>query len=203
MKLLVDCRWVTDDPDDQLSRMTRGIVHALAERRSFVLIVGPSTALDLLPPLPWELLPSPYSPAEMFTGRRLNSIGADVVFTPAPSWAGLGRRFGLVAAGGTPHLPDDAGMLLRLTTWPWRFRFTRGWMMRSADVIVGVSRAQQRTLLGDSAADQPVVTLHTDDASSVSPDTWRESVAQLDAVIEQLWQSTADPRGSKRPDATD
>ena len=34
VKLLVDCRWVTDDPDDQLSRMTRGIVHALAERRS-------------------------------------------------------------------------------------------------------------------------------------------------------------------------
>ncbi|MET0844487.1 MAG: hypothetical protein ABWY23_11595 [Mycetocola sp.] len=183
---------MTDDPDDQLSRMTRGIVHALAERRSFVMIVGPSTALNLLPALPWELLPSPSSPAELLTGRRLNSIGADIVFSPAPSWAGLGRRFGLVAAGGTPHLADGAGMLRHLTTWPWRFRFTRGWMMRSADVIVGVSRAQQRTLLGDSAADQPVVVLHTEDASSVSPDTWRESVDQLDSVIDDLWRSVSD-----------
>ena len=58
--------------------------------------------------------------------------------------------------------------------------------MRSADLIVGVSRAQQRTLLGDSATDQPVITLHTDDAASVSPDVWRESAAQLDSVIEEL-----------------
>lgn len=194
MKLLVDCRWVTNDPEDQLSRMTQGIVHALAERRSFVLIVGPSTALDLLPELPWELLPSPYSPAELLTGRRLNSIGADVVFTPAPGWAGLGRRFGLIVGGGTPHLSEGAGLLRRVTTWPWRFRFTRGWMMRSADVIVGMSRAQQRNLLSDSVADQPVVTLHTEDASSVSPDSWRESVAQLDDVIEQAWLASVDRR---------
>lgn len=191
MKVLVDCRWVTDDPDDQLSRMTRGIVHALAERRRFVMIVGPSTALDLLPALPWELLPSPYSPAEFRTGSRLNTIGADVVFSPAPGWLGLGRRFGLILAGGTPHLPKSTGLLRRLRTAPWRLRFSRGWMMRSADVIVGVSRAQQRTLLGDSGTDQPVIALHTDDASSVSPDTWRESAAQLEDVIDQLWRSRA------------
>ena len=191
MKVLVDCRWVTDDPDDQLSRMTRGIVHALAERRHFVMLVGPSTALDLLPALPWELLPSPYSPADLLTGRRLNTIRPDVVFSPAPGLLGFRREFGLIMAGGIPHLPEGTGMLRRIGTLPWRMRFTRGWMMRSADVIVGVSRAQQRTLLGDSVADQPVVTLHTDDAASVSADTWRESVAQLDGVIEQVWRSRA------------
>ncbi|GHD40225.1 hypothetical protein D9V29_04720 [Mycetocola manganoxydans] len=186
MKLLVDCRWVTDDPDDQLSRMSRGIVHALAERRSFVMIVGPSTALDLLPSLPWELLGSPYSPAELLAGRKLSSIGADVVFTPVPGLMGTGRRFRLVMAGGTPAVDDSAGPLSRIRTWPWRFRYTRSWMMRSADLIVGVSRAQQRTLLGDSATDQPVITLHTEDAASVSPEVWRESAAQLDSAIEQL-----------------
>jgi hypothetical protein len=190
MKLLVDCRWVTDDADDQISGMTRGIVHALAERRPFVMIVGPTTALDLLPALPWELLPSPYSPAELFTGRKLNSVGADVVFTPAPGSMGLGRRFGLLVAGGTPHLAENARVLHRLRTWPWRFRFTRSWMMRSADVVLGVSGAQQRVLLGDSSADQPVVTLHTADAASMSPDAWRESVAQLDALIDEVYAST-------------
>lgn len=187
MKLLVDCRWVTADPDDQLSRMSRGIVHALAERRSFVMIVGPSTALDLLPALPWELLPSPYSPAELFTGRKLNSIGTDVVITPAPGWMGVGRRFGLLVGGGIPHLPEDAGVVQRLLTWPWRFRLTRSWMIRSADMVLGVSPAQQRTLLGNSAADQPVVTLHTEDAASVSPEVWRESAAQLEAVIDDAY----------------
>ena len=196
MKVLVDCRWVTDDADDQLSRMTRGIVHALAERRRFIMIVGPSTALDLLPALPWELMPSPYSPAEFLTGRRLNTIGADVVFSPAPGSLGFGRRFGLVVAGGAPHLPQGAGVVHRLRTAPWRLRFTRGWMMRSADVIVGVSRAQQRVLLGDSTADQPVVALHTENASSVSADNWRESVAQLDDVIEELGRSRAAGRAA-------
>ncbi|WP_411720977.1 hypothetical protein [Mycetocola sp.] len=200
MKLLVDCRWVTENPDDQLSRRTRGIVHALAERRSFVMIVGPTTALDLLPALPWELLPSPYSPAELFTGRKLNSIGADVVFTPAPGLMGLGRRFGLLVAGGTPHCSEDAHPLHRLLTWPWRFRFTRSWMMRSADVVLGVSGAQQRLLLGDSSADQQVVTLHTEDAASVSPDAWRESAAQLDAVIDDEYaavQARRDAAGDR------
>ncbi|MET0933110.1 MAG: hypothetical protein ABWX56_05315, partial [Mycetocola sp.] len=179
--------WVTDDPDDQLSRMSRGIVHALAERRSFVMIVGPSTALDLLPALPWELLPSPYSPADVLTGNKLNSVGADVVFTPAPGWMGFGRRFGLLVGGGTPHPREDDGFLHRLRTWPWRFRLTRSWMIRSADVILGVSPAQQRVLLGNSAADQPVVTLHTEDAASVSPEVWRESAEQLDAVIDEAY----------------
>jgi hypothetical protein len=196
MKLLVDCRWVTEDPDDQLSRRTRGIVHALAERRPFVMIVGPSTALDVLPALPWELLPSPYSPADLLTGRRLNSIGADVVFTPAPGWVGIGRRFGLLVAGGTPHLAKTAGPMQRLRTWPWRFRLTRRWMMRSADVILGVSPAQQRILLKNSAAGQPVVTLHTEDAASISPEVWRESAAQLDAVIDDVYASTRARRDS-------
>ena len=196
MKLLVDCRWVTSNPDDPLSRRTQGIVHALAERRRFVMIVGPETALDLLPALPWELLPSPYSPADLFTGRRLNGIGADVVFTPAPGWMGVGRRFGLLVAAGTPHPAADAGPANRLWTWPWRFRLTRSWMLRSADVIFGVSPAQQRRLLGTSAADQPVVTLHTEDAASVSPEVWRESAAQLDAVITEVYDATRAKRAA-------
>ena len=110
------------------------------------MIVGPSTALDLLPALPWELLPSPYSPAELLTGRELNThrrrrrvhAGARLARASADGSASS-------LAGGTPHLAEGAGVLQRLTTWPWRFRFTRGWMMRSADVIVGVSRAQQRS----------------------------------------------------------
>ncbi|MBG6237994.1 hypothetical protein IWX78_000949 [Mycetocola sp. CAN_C7] len=181
---------MTADPDDQLSRMTRGIVGALAERRPFVMIVGPSTALDLLPDLPWELLPSPTSPAELTTGRRLNSIGADVVFSPAPGLSGIGRRFGLITAGGTPHVPKGASLATRLAVWPWRRRFTRAWMMRSVDVMVGVSGAQQRALLGDSVADQPVIALHAEDAASVSAETWRETVAQLDRVIESVWTTT-------------
>ncbi|MET1052034.1 MAG: hypothetical protein ABWX65_05275 [Mycetocola sp.] len=196
MKLMVDCRWVTNDPDDQLSRMTRGIVHALAERRPFVMIVTRSTALDLLPSLPWELLPSPFSPAELLTGRRLSSIGADIVFSPAPGLTGIGRRFGLIAGGGTPQVRAGAGLASRVATWPWRHGFTRGLMMRSADVMVGVSGAQRRELLDDSVADQPVITLHAADASSVSAETWRDTVTQLDTVIDSLWRATAAGRPS-------
>jgi hypothetical protein len=187
MKLVVDCRWVTDDPDDHLSGMTRGIVHALAERRPFIMLVGPTTALNLLPALPWELLPSPYSPVELLTGRKLSSIRADVVFTPAPGLMGMGRRFGLLVVGGTPHVAEHAELLHRIRTWPWRFRFTRSWMMRSADVVLGVSGSQQRVLLGDSPSGQQVVTLHTEDAASTSPDAWRESAAQLDALIDEVY----------------
>ncbi|MCU1419334.1 MAG: hypothetical protein JWR57_503 [Mycetocola sp.] len=189
MKLVVDCRWVTDDPDDQLSRMTNGIVHALAERRPFVMIVGPTTALDRLPALPWELLPSPYSPAELLTGKKLNSIGADVVLTAAPGLIGIGRRFSLLVTGGTPQPAENAHRLQHLRTWPWRSRFFRSRMIRSADVVLGVSGAQQRVLLGESTTNQSVVTLHTDDAASASPDAWRGAAEQLDALIDEVYTS--------------
>lgn len=189
MKLVVDCRWVTGNPNDPLSRMTRGIVHAMAERRRFVMIVGPSTPIALLPALPWELLPTPYSPADLLTGRRLNSIGTEILFTPAPSLAGIGRRFGLIAAGGTPHADQDAAWPERLRTVPGRIRLSRALILRSADVVIGVSRAQQRNLLGDSAADQPVVVLHAEDTASVSPADWRESAKRLDSVIDELHRS--------------
>ena len=186
MKLVVDCRWVSDDPNDHLSRMSRGLIHALAERRRFIMLVGPGTRLEALPDLPWELLPSPLSPSEVLTGRRLNSIGADVMFSPAPTWGGFGRRYGLVIAGGVPEARADAPWFTRARLLLWRFPLTRSLMTRRADVIVGVSRAQQRSLLSGSATGQPVVTLHAEDTGSDDASAWRSSAEQLDQVLVDL-----------------
>lgn len=186
MKLVVDCRWVTDNPDDHLSRMSRGLIFALAERRRFVMLVGPETRLEALPDLPWELLPSPLSPTELLTGRRLNSIGADVLFSPAPTWGGVGRHYGLVIAGGVPHPGPDATWWERARLLLWRFPLTRSIMTRRADVVVGVSRAQERSLLTGSAAGQPVVTLHAENTASDDAAAWRSSAEQLERVLIDL-----------------
>jgi hypothetical protein len=186
VKLVVDCRWVTDDPDDHLSRMSSGLIHALAERRRFLMLVGPETRLEGLPDLPWELLPSPLSPTEVLTGRRLNSIGADVMFSPAPTWGGFGRRYGLVIAGGVPQPRPGASWTERARLLLWRFPLTRSLMTRRADVIVGVSRAQQRSLLTGSATGQPVVTLHAENTTSGDVAAWRASAEQLDQVLVDL-----------------
>ncbi|MCP2030943.1 hypothetical protein L1277_001007 [Okibacterium sp. HSC-33S16] len=166
--------------------MSRGLIHALAERRSFIMLVGPETRLEALPDLPWELLPSPLSPTEFFTGRRLNSIGADVMFSPTPTWGGFGRRYGLVIAGGVPHVREGATWSDKARLFLWRFPLTRSLMTRRADVIVGVSRAQERSLLTGSATGQPVITLHSDDTSSDHPAAWRAAAQQLEQVLIDL-----------------
>jgi hypothetical protein len=186
MKLVVDCRWVTDEADNHLSRMSHGLIHALAERRRFIMLVGPETRLEALPDLPWELLPSPLSPTEFFTGRRLNSIGADVMFSPTPTWGGFGRRYGLVIAGGVPEARDGASWFVKARLFLWRFPLSRSLMTRRADVIVGVSRAQERSLLTGSATGQPVITLHADDISSDRPEAWRSAAEQLEQVLIDL-----------------
>lgn len=194
MKLVVDCRWVTGDADDHLSLMSLGLIRALAERRRFVMLVGPKTRLALLPDLPWELFPHPLSPREFLTGRRLNSIDADVLFSPAATWGGWGRRYGLAIAGGVPQAAPDAPLSERLRLLLWRFPLTRGVMTRRADVIVGVSRAQQRSLITGSAPGQPVVTLHATDTASDDVSAWRSSAEQLEQVLVELDNSRRSAR---------
>lgn len=194
MKLVVDCRWVNDHADDHLSRMSLGLIHALAERRRFVMLVGPKTRLESLPDLPWELFPSPLSPREVLTGKRLNSIGADVLFSPTPTWGGWGRRYGLVIAGGVPVAGPDTTLSERLRLLLWRFPLSRGVMTRRADVIVGVSRAQQRSLITGSAPGQPVVTLHATDTASDDVSAWRSSAEQLEQVLIELDNSRRSAR---------
>ncbi len=194
MKLVIDCRWVTDHADDQLARMSIGLIHALAERRRFVMLVGPKTRLESLPDLPWELFPSPLSPRELLTGKRLNSIGADVLFSPTPTWGGWRRTYGLVIAGGVPSAGPDASAFERLFLLLWRFPLTRAVMTRRADVIVGVSRAQQRSLITGSATGQPVVTLQASDTASDDVSAWRSSAEQLEQVFIELDNSRRSAR---------
>jgi hypothetical protein len=59
-------------------------------------------------------------------------------------------------------------------------------MTRRADVIVGVSRAQERSLLTGSATGQPVITLHAEDTSSDRPEAWRSAAQQLEQVLIDL-----------------
>jgi hypothetical protein len=59
-------------------------------------------------------------------------------------------------------------------------------MTRRADIIVGVSRAQQRSLLTGSATGQPVVTLHAEDTASDDVAAWRSSAQQLEQVLIDL-----------------
>lgn len=191
MRILVDCRWATDDPNDRLSTTTRGLVAALAQHHRVTMIVSSHDQLRILPDLPWQLLRSPDDPRELLTALGLNTIEPDVVFSPAPMWGSVGRRYALVTGTGQESrrtLADRrrSGPRLGLLTWLRMVPVLRRVLLARADAIVTTSSSDQRTAIGASRTRQPVLALAPEDISSVDPAAWREPADRLIELFSAL-----------------
>lgn len=196
MRVLVDCRWATDDPDDRLSTATRGIVAALARRLPLTMIISDHRQLALLPDAPWQLLRSPDDPRELFTALGLNTIEPDVVFSPAPMWGSIGRRYALVTGVGADARRSlgrrrRSGPAIGVLTWLRMVPLLRRVLLARADAIVTTSSSAQRTAIGASRTRQPVVALAPRDVESIDPDAWAEPAERLLEVFAALAARTS------------
>lgn len=184
MRILVDCRWATDDPNDRLSTTTRGLVAALARRGRVTMIVSAHDQLRLLPDLPWQLLRSPDDPRELLTALGLNTIAPDVVFSPAPMWGSVGRRYALVTGTGqdsrrTLAARRRSGPAIGALTWLRMVPLLRRLLLARADAIVTTSSADQRAAIGQSRTRQPVVALAPSTVDTAAPEAWAEPAERL------------------------
>jgi len=170
MKILADCRYVRTDHHDGISRYSSRITEALgraaaADGHQVTMLISDERQLKLLPDLPWAIGPSPTSAGEPWVARRINRLGADVVFTPMQTMGTLARRrYKLVKTlhdliyyrHRTPprELPGFIRVLWRLyhlAWWPQRALLNR------ADAVATVSQTTKQLIAQHRLTRRPVV----------------------------------------------
>lgn len=170
MKILCDCRYVRIDHHDGISRYSSRITAALGRQAAVAghqvtMLISDERQLGLLPDLPWAIGPSPTSPAEPWVARRINRLGADVVFTPMQTMGTLARRrYRLVKTlhdliyyrHRTP--PRDLPAFIRLL---WRLYHLAWWpqrlLLNRADAVATVSATTKQLIAEHHLTRRPVV----------------------------------------------
>lgn len=147
MKIFVDARWTRIGSPDGITRYGAGLIAALHERHPVTMIIHDERQLASLPSgVPHVRLNNPISLRELTVARRLNRLGADVVFSPMQVIGSFGRRFRLVL---TLHdliyyrHPTPPGFLPLPVRLLWRAYHTCYWpqrvLLNRADAVVAVS----------------------------------------------------------------
>jgi hypothetical protein len=97
VKLVVDARYTRTDQLDGISRYGSNLISAASKLTEVLMLINDERQLQFLPDnVPWVKINSPLSPAELLVARRINKLGADVVFCPMQTMGSFGRRYGLI-----------------------------------------------------------------------------------------------------------
>lgn len=164
MRIFVDARWTRIGTPDGISRYGAGLIAALHRKHPVTMIVHDERQLDWLPAgVPHVLLNHPISWREFSVARRLNALGADVVFSPMQVIGSFGRRFRLVLTlhdliyyrHPTPpgFLPLPVRLVWRLYHlgyWPQRVLLNRG------DAVVTVSETTAELIRRHRLTQRPI-----------------------------------------------
>lgn len=178
MKLFFDARWTRLDYYDGLSRYTAGLLQALHEDGVDVtMIIYSEEQRRLLPKeVPYVVVSHPFSPKELFLPRRLNALGADVVFSPLQVMGWAGRKYKLILTlqdvtyyqfpKPPTFLPLPVRIIWRLfhtAYWPQRF------LLNKADAIATVSKTSRKYIQEYRLTDQPVTVVYNAPQPGIKP----------------------------------
>lgn len=164
-KLFFDARYIRVDHHDGISRYSAGIASALFETHQIVAIVNDLRQLEHLPTgIEYVKLNDPTDGiAELRIARKLNRLGAKLVYSPMQTMGSWGRRFKLMLtlhdliyySHKTPppsfSWPIKLGWrLFHLTYLPQRFVLNR------ADAVATVSRTTKRLMQAKRLTSRPI-----------------------------------------------
>lgn len=153
MHIVIDARFTRIDRHDGISRYGASLISAVADlitaeslTDSLTMLISDTRQLALLPDVPYKIINSPLSPAELFVARRINRLKPDVVFCPMQTMGTVGRRYRLILTlhdliyydnpAPPRFLPLPVRLLWRLfhlSYWPQRLLLNR------ADVVATIS----------------------------------------------------------------
>jgi glycosyltransferase involved in cell wall biosynthesis len=164
MKILFDARYTRFDTHDGISRYGSNLVAALAKLHPVTMLIYDVRQLKLLPKgVPYVVINNPNTLSELFIARRLNRLGADVVYSPMQLMGSWGRRYKLLLTlhdvifykYRTPPLwlsPPVrlAWRLFHLAYWPQRLLLNR------ADYVITVSNTSKRQIEQMKLTTRPV-----------------------------------------------
>ncbi|TDP99983.1 MULTISPECIES: glycosyltransferase family 4 protein [Microbacteriaceae] len=191
MRILFDCRYTRIGRHDGISRYTAGLVTALAKRHPVTMLISDHRQLDLLPDLPWELIPSPTSMGEPWVARTVNRLKPDVVFTPMQTMGGFGRKYRLVLTVHDliyyrhPTPPRDLPAFVRglwrlyhLAWWPQRLLLNR------SDAVVTVSETTKGLIAEHRLTKRPVhVVPNAADMPELAPGRAERTAAESKSLV--------------------
>ncbi|MET3567914.1 glycosyltransferase involved in cell wall biosynthesis [Leifsonia sp. 563] len=191
MRILFDCRYTRIGRHDGISRYTAGLVTALAKRHPVTMLISDHRQLELLPDLPWELIPSPTSMGEPWVARTVNRLKPDVVFTPMQTMGGFGRKYRLVLTVHDliyyrhPTPPRDLPAFVRglwrlyhLAWWPQRLLLNR------SDAVVTVSETTKGLIAEHRLTKRPVhVVPNAADMPELAPGRAERTAAESKSLV--------------------
>ena len=146
MRIVVDCRYIRIGQHDGISRFTSGIVTELGKRHPLTMLISDHRQLEMLPPLPWQLVSPVTSIREPLVALQVKKLRPDLVFTPMQTMGSWGRDYKLLLTvhdliyyeNRTP--PRDLPLPVRLL---WRLYHLAWWpqrmLLNRADAVVTVS----------------------------------------------------------------
>ena len=163
MKIVIDARFTRTDHHDGISRYGSSLIAAVSKIADVSMLISDLRQLALLPDVPYTLISSPLSPAELFVARKVNQLGADVVVCPMQTMGTWGRKYGLVLTlhdliyyehpAPPGFLPAPVRILWRLyhkAFWPQRLLLNR------ADVVATISRTTEALMSKYRLTSRPV-----------------------------------------------
>ncbi|SMX90861.1 glycosyltransferase family 4 protein [Brevibacterium antiquum] len=168
IRVFFDARFTRMTHHDGISRYGSCLLAALlrAVRGTDIevtAIINDEAQLNLLPECAWVKLNSPTSPQEIFMGRKLNALGADVVFSTMQVMGSTGRRYGLILTVhdliyySHPLPPADLPSAVRMLWRAYHLSFApQRLLLGRADAIAAVSQTTKDLIADHRLSTKPV-----------------------------------------------
>ncbi|MEK7621090.1 MAG: glycosyltransferase, partial [Patescibacteria group bacterium] len=164
MKVFVDARWTRTDYHDGISRYGANLLAELHKIQPITLLIHDKAQLNLLPKnIPFKIVNHPISIRELGLPRKLNDLGADVVFSPLQYIGIWGRKYKLVLTvhdliyyrhpKPPTHLTPHVRLIWRLfhlAFWPQRL------LLNQANAVVTVSETSKKYIVDNKITKRPV-----------------------------------------------
>ena len=167
-KIAFDARFIKPEHPDGISRFSLGLIAELSKLTPLTVVVCDARVEAKLPEgveVVWA--GDPTSVLEIFTARRLNETGIDVLFSPMQTTSGLGRKFKLVLTlhdliyyrHRTP--PKEFNPLVRAVWWLYHLTFTpQRLVLNGADGVVTVSNTTKDQMLKNRLTKRPISVIY-------------------------------------------
>ena len=163
MKIVIDARFTRNDHHDGISRYGASLIAATAKIADVSMLISDTRQLALLPDVPYTLINSPLSPAELFVARRVNPLGRGRGGLPDADHGQLGTQLRPGPDPARPYLlraPRAAGFLPAPVRILWRMYHKAFWpqrlLLNRADIVATISRTTEALMAKYRLTSRPV-----------------------------------------------
>lgn len=168
IRVFFDARFTRTTHHDGISRYGSCLLEALLNAVAgtdieVTAIISDEDQLALLPKCRWVKLNSPTSAKEVVIAKKLNDLGADVVFSTMQVMGSTGRRYGLILTVhdliyySHPLPPADLPAAVRLLWRAYHLSFApQRLLLGRADAIAAVSQTTKGLIADHRLSSKPV-----------------------------------------------